>query len=239
METTKGKLYLIPSPLGEIDFSHIFPTYNSEIIQHINHFIVEDLRTGRRFIKKLGMEKPMEGIEFLFLNEHTKPREYAQLLAPCLAGHDVGMLSDAGTPCVADPGNVVVALAQKHDVEVVPLVGPNSILLGLMGSGLNGQQFAFNGYLPREQKGREIQLIFHEKLMLRNKQTQIFIETPYRNNHFFQSMLNVCKSETKICLAIEVASENQSIITKTVREWKKVKIDIHKRPTVFLMGVTS
>ncbi len=234
----KGKLFLIPSPLGEHDFSYIFPAINAEIIQDIDHFILEDLRTGRRFIKKLGMKKPMEGLEFLSLNEHTRPKEFKKLIEPCLEGKHVGLLSDAGTPCVADPGNVVVALAHKHQVEVVPLVGPNSILLGLMGSGLNGQQFAFNGYLPREPKGRETQLLFHEKLMQRNKQTQIFIETPYRNNHFFQSMLKVCQNDTYICLATNVGTETQSIVTKTVREWRKMKIDIHKQPTVFLMGVT-
>ena len=232
----KGKLYLIPSPLGESDFSKIFPTYNSEIIQDIDHFIVEDLRTGRRFIKKLGMKKPMESLTFCLLNEHTKRSETETLLQPCLEGKNIGLLSDAGTPCVADPGNIIVTLAHQWQIEVCPLVGPNSIILALMGSGFDGQNFAFNGYLHRDKKERERQLKFHESILKKSGQTQIFIETPYRNNHFFQSMLAVCDTDTKICLATNIATEEQSFRNFTVGKWKKIKVDIHKQPTVFLLG---
>jgi len=233
---TYGTLYLIPSPLAECDFAHIFPTFNSVIINEIEHFIVEDLRTGRRFVKKLGMQKPMESLHFLTLNEHTKGGEKEALMQPLLEGKNVGLISDAGTPCVADPGNIIVARAQQLGIEVIPLVGPNSILLALMASGLNGQSFAFNGYLPREQPDRERQLRFLESLVKKNNQTQIFIETPYRNNHVFKSILAVCDPATRLCLGVNITSEKQMIKTMTVKKWKSQKIDLHKQPTVFLLG---
>lgn len=233
---TKGKLFLIPAPLGEIDFSMIFPDFNSKIIQDIDYFIVEELRTGRRFIKKLGMKKPIESLDIQLLNEHSKPKDCDNYLQPCLKGHHVGLLSEAGTPCVADPGNIIVAHAHKIGIEIVPLIGPNSILLALMGSGFNGQNFAFNGYLCRDRKDREKELRFFESILMKSGQTQIFIETPYRNNHFFQSMLAVCKPHLKVCLATNLASDQQSIRTKTIEAWQKETVDIHKQPTVFLLG---
>lgn len=232
----KGKLFLIPSPLGETDFSQIFPTYNSEIIQEIDYYIVENLRTGRRFLKKLGISKPIDSLHFFELNEHTKQSEIEEFIKPCLEGHNVGLLSDAGTPCVADPGNIVVSRAQREEVEVVPLVGPNSILLALMASGLNGQCFAFNGYLPVDQYSREKELRFYESIYRKNGQTQIFIETPYRNNHFLNSILSVCGHDLKVCVACNVSTPEQFIKTQTVAKWKKSNIDLHKKPTVFLIG---
>jgi len=232
----KGTLYLIPSPLAECDFAKIFPTFNSEIIQEIDHFIVEDLRTGRRFVKKLGMKKPMESLHFSTLNEHTKGNEMEDLLQPLVEGKNLGLISDAGTPCVADPGSIIVSRAQQMDIEVMPLIGPNSILLTLMASGLNGQSFAFNGYLPREQPDRERQLRFLESLVKKSNQTQIFIETPYRNNHVFKSILAVCEPALRLCLGVNITSENQMIKTMTVKKWKSQKLDLHKQPTVFLLG---
>ena len=231
-----GTLYLIPSPLAECDFAKIFPAFNSEVIQEIDHFIVEDLRTGRRFVKKLGMKKPMETLQFSTLNEHTKGTEIADLLQPLMEGKNLGLISDAGTPCVADPGNVIVSRAQQADIEVVPLIGPNSILLALMASGLNGQSFAFNGYLPREQPDRERQLLFLETLVKKSNQTQIFIETPYRNNHVFKSILSVCDPAMRLCLGMNITAENQMIKTMTVKKWKVQKLDLHKQPVVFLLG---
>jgi 16S rRNA (cytidine1402-2'-O)-methyltransferase len=231
-----GILYLIPSPLAECDFTKIFPAYNSEIIQEIDHFIVEDLRTGRRFVKKLGMQKPMETLQFSTLNEHTKGDEIENLLQPLVEGKNLGLISDAGTPCVADPGSVVVSRAQQIGVEVIPLIGPSSILLALMASGLNGQSFAFNGYLPREQPDRERQLCFLESLIKKSNQTQIFIETPYRNNHVFRSILAVCDPAIRLCLGMNITSENQMIKTMTVKKWRSQKLDLHKQPTVFLLG---
>jgi 16S rRNA (cytidine1402-2'-O)-methyltransferase len=231
-----GTLYLIPSPLAECDFAQIFPVYNTEIIQNIDHFIVEDLRTGRRFVKKLGMQKPMESLHFSTLNEHTKGNEMEDLLQPLVEGKNVGLISDAGTPCVADPGSIIVSRAQQLEAEIVPLIGPSSILLTLMASGLNGQSFAFNGYLPREQPDRERQLRFLESLVKKNNQTQIFIETPYRNNHLFKSILAVCDPAMRLCLGVNITSENQMIKTMTVKKWKSQKLDLHKQPTVFLLG---
>jgi len=231
-----GTLYLIPSPLAGCEFTKIFPAFNSEIIQEIDNFIVEDLRMGRRFVKKMGMKKQIESLHFYTLNEHTKGNEIESLLQPLLAGSPVGLISDAGTPCVADPGSIIVSRAQQMDIEVVPLVGASSILLALMASGLNGQLFAFNGYLPREQPDRERQLRFLESLVKKSNQTQIFIETPYRNNHVFQSILAVCDPAIRLCLGIDITSENQIIKTRTVKKWKAQKLDLHKKPTVFLLG---
>jgi len=231
-----GTFYLIPSPLAECNFSKIFPACNSEIIQEIDHFIVEDLRTGRRFVKKLGMQKSMENLHFSTLNEHTKGAEIEMLLQPLMEGKNMGLISDAGTPCVADPGSILVSRAQQSGIEVIPLVGPNSILLALMASGLNGQSFSFHGYLPREQPDRERQLRFLDSLLKKNNQTQIFIETPYRNNHVFKSILAVCDPATRLCLGVNITSENQIIKTMTVKKWKAQSIDLHKQPTVFLLG---
>ncbi|MCL2246146.1 MAG: SAM-dependent methyltransferase [Lentimicrobiaceae bacterium] len=231
-----GIFYLIPSPLAETDFSKIFPVYNTEILQEIDHFIVEDLRTGRRFVKKLGMQKPIDSLHFTTLNEHTKGDEIESLLQPLKEGKNLGLISDAGTPCVADPGSILVSRAQQMDVEVVPLIGPNSILLALMASGMNGQSFTFHGYLPREQPDRERELRFLETLLKKNNQTQIFIETPYRNNHVFKSILAVCDPATRLCLGVNITAENQMIKTMTIKKWKSQKIDLHKQPTVFLLG---
>jgi 16S rRNA (cytidine1402-2'-O)-methyltransferase len=231
-----GTFYLIPSPLAESDFAKIFPAYNSEIIQEIDHFIVEDLRTGRRFVKKLGMQKPMESLQFTTLNEHTKGDEIETLLQPLKEGKNLGLISDAGTPCIADPGSILVSRAQHLGIEVIPLIGPNSILLALMASGLNGQSFSFHGYLPREQPDRERQLLFLESLLKKSNQTQIFIETPYRNNHVFKSILGVCDPATRLCLGVNITAENQMIKTMTVKKWKAQQVDLHKQPTVFLLG---
>ncbi|MDR2970924.1 MAG: SAM-dependent methyltransferase [Bacteroidales bacterium] len=231
-----GTFYLIPSPLAESDFAKIFPAYNSEIIQEIDHFIVEDLRTGRRFVKKLGMQKPIESLHFSTLNEHTKGDGIETLLQPLKEGENLGLISDAGTPCIADPGSILVSRAQHLGIEVIPLIGPNSILLALMASGLNGQSFAFHGYLPREQPDRERQLGFLESLLKKSNQTQIFIETPYRNNHVFKSILSVCDPATRLCLGVNITADNQMIKTMTVKKWKTQQIDLHKQPTVFLLG---
>jgi 16S rRNA (cytidine1402-2'-O)-methyltransferase len=231
-----GTLYLIPSPLAECGFAKVFPAFNSEIIQEINYFIVEDMRTGRRFVKKMGMKKPIESLHFSTLNEHTKGNEIESLLQPLIEGNNVGLISDAGTPCVADPGNLIVSRAQQLDIEVIPLIGPNSILLALMASGLNGQSFAFNGYLPREQPDRERQLRFLESLIKKSNQTQIFIETPYRNNHVLKSILSVCDPALRVCISVNITAENQMIKTMTVKRWRTQKLDLHKQPTVFLIG---
>lgn len=232
----KGKLYLIPSPLGEKDFGYIFPAFNSEIINSIDVYIVEDLRTGRRFLKKLGIVKPIDDLEFYLLNEHTQGVDLNEYLSCCEEGKNVGLMSDAGTPCIADPGNVVVAKAHQLGIEVVPLVGPNSMVLALMASGFNGQSFAFNGYLPVEQDRRESQLKALEAKIIKTNQTQLFIETPYRNNHLFQSILRVCQPNTRLCIACNMATDEQFVKSQSVAKWKKEQIDLHKKPTVFVLG---
>ncbi|MEG1555940.1 MAG: SAM-dependent methyltransferase [Bacteroidales bacterium] len=232
----KGHLFLIPSPLGECDFATIFPTYNSEIIETIDAYIVEDLRTSRRFLKKLGLKKTIDDLEFFLLNEHTQGPDMNQYLQNCLDGKNMGLLSDAGTPCVADPGNIVVAKAHQLEIEIIPLVGPNSILLALIASGLNGQNFAFNGYLPVERDRREAHLKNLETRLLKTGQTQIFIETPYRNNHILDSILQVCNADTRICVASNIATPESYIKTQSVSRWRKTTLDLHKKPTVFLMG---
>lgn len=232
----RGKLYLIPSPLGEKDFGYIFPTFNSEIINSIDVYIVEDLRTERRFLKKLGIVKPIDDLEFFILNEHTQGVDLNEYLKCCEEGKNVGLISDAGTPCIADPGNVVVAKAHQLGTEVVPLVGPNSLVLALMASGFNGQSFAFNGYLPVEQDRRESKLKELEAKIIKNNQTQLFIETPYRNNHLFQSILRVCQPNTRLCIACNMATDEQFVKSQSVSRWKKEQIDLHKKPTVFVLG---
>ena len=229
-------LYLIPTPLGERDFTALFPKFNGEIINTIDAFVVENLREARRFLKKAGYEKDFDNVDFQELNEHTKVINFKDFLKPALEGRDMGLLSDAGTPCVADPGGKVVAEAHQLGIKVVPLVGPNSIILSLMASGLNGQNFAFNGYLPVEQDKRERQLAFCESLMLKNGQTQIFIETPYRNNHLMDSIMKVCQPSTRVCVAVDVATDTEEIRTQTVAKWRKTTFNFHKRPAIFMIG---
>jgi len=231
-----GALYLIPSPLGETDFNRIFPLFNAQIINEIDVYIVEELRTARRFLRKLGIQKPIDTLTFHLLNEHTQGADLNFYLEACLQGKNIGLMSEAGTPCVADPGSVVVAKAHQLDIEVVPLVGPNSILLALMASGFNGQNFAFNGYLPVERDKRETRIRSLEALMLKSGQTQIFIETPYRNNHLLDSLLTVCDAATRLCIAVNIATENQSIKAQSIAKWRKNRPNLHKQPVIFLLG---
>lgn len=231
-----ANLYLIPSPLGESDFTAVFPAWNSEIIQTIDTYIVEDVRTERRFLKKLGIKKPIDELTFFHLDKHSKDLDLRQFLSPCLEGKNVGLLSDAGVPCIADPGNLVVATAHRMGITVVPLVGPSSILLSLMASGFNAQSFAFHGYLPSEQPDRERMLKTLEAAAGRTHQTQIFIETPYRNNHILKSVLSVCAPDTRLCVAVDLTTSEETIISQTVAQWRKERIDLHKRPAIFLIS---
>ncbi len=228
-------LYLIPSPLGESDFDKVFPAFNSQIINDIDYYIVEDERTERRFLKKLGVQKPISELTFFLMDKHAKGLDVKEFLQPCLEGKNVGLLSEAGVPCVADPGHLVVTEAHRLGIPVVPLVGPCSIIMALMASGFNGQNFAFNGYLPAEQPDRERKLKVLEGLILKFKQTQIFIETPYRNNHVFNSILSVCAPNLRLCVAANLTCENEMIISKTIAQWRKTPIDLHKQPAIFLL----
>lgn len=232
-----GNLYLLPATMGDTDIQKVLPAYNLEIFQQITHFIVEELRTARRFLRKAGYHKNFDTeVNFQVLNEHTQAEEYSALLQAALAGKDMGLLSEAGVPCVADPGNVAVRMAHEKGIRVIPLVGPSSILMALMASGLNGQNFAFNGYLPIKphEKNRKIREL--EQKALSTGQTQCFIETPYRNIKLYESLISQCSPHTQLCIACNITLENEWIQTHSIKQWKGINPPIHKQTTVFLLG---
>lgn len=232
----KGILYLIPSTLGETSPVTILPEQNLKIIEKLHHFVVEDLRTARRFLKKILPGINIDEQVFQVLNEHTKPEEISALLTPLLEGHDLGLLSEAGLPCVADPGALLVSFAHENRLKIVPLTGPSSVFLALMASGFNGQNFAFSGYLPIDKKERMTKIKELETSAYQNDQTQIFIETPYRNVQMMDALIETCRPQTRICLAVDLTSPGEIIITRTAEKWKRMKWpDIQKKPAVFLL----
>lgn len=232
---TRGKLYLIPSSLGNNVLNNVLPELNFNIIRKLEVFIVEDLRTARRFLRKAGYLKNFDEAKFYLLNKYTTPSEASTFLDDTGKNLDIGLVSEAGAPCIADPGADIVYLAHKKGIGVIPLTGPSSIMLALMGSGLNGQNFAFWGYLPVKANEREKKIRAIEKLSSTNKQTQIFIETPYRNMQMFQSLIKVCSDATRLSIACNLTTENAYIATKAIMEWKRISPDLHKKPAVFLI----
>lgn len=232
----KGTLYLIPTTLGEAAYDKVIPSFNNTILQEIDVFIVENIKTARRFIKKTAPDKVIDDLVFYEINKRTNLDMLPTFLKPIDEGKNIGVISDAGCPGVADPGADVVALAHQNNIKVVPLVGPSSILLSLMASGFNGQSFCFNGYLPKEQKDRVRKLKDLERMAIAQKQTQLFIETPYRNHHVMGDLLANCNPNTKLCVAVDITMASEQIVTKTIVEWKSTKIDLNKRPCVFLLG---
>lgn len=235
MGAEKGILYLIPSLLGDSAIERSFPVFNKEIIQGLDEFIVEDLRSARRFLIKMG-SKPIDSLTFHLLNEHTDHGRIAPYIDGLLKGKNVGLLSDAGCPGIADPGAEVVRLAHKHQVKVVPLIGPSSILLALISSGLNGQGFAFHGYLPKKQPERGVKIKQLESLAYKENQTQIFIETPYRNDAMLQDLLSSCRPDTMLCVAADITTATEYIHTARISEWKNIKRSLNDHPAVFLIG---
>jgi len=233
---SQGNLYLIPTPLGESGFESGLPAVNHLILGEIDTFIVEELRTARRFLRKAGYTKDFDSVTFHLLNEHTPDSEAAGMLGKALEGHHVGLLSEAGLPCVADPGNIIVRLAHSKGIRIIPLTGPSSIMLALMASGLNGQNFAFHGYLPVKPDERARALRELENGTSKNNQTQIFIETPYRNLQMLESIVKTCNSSLMLCIAVDLTLQTEWIHCLSVGEWKKQKPEIHKRPAVFLLG---
>jgi 16S rRNA (cytidine1402-2'-O)-methyltransferase len=231
----KGTLYLIPSMLGESQAGNVFPPLNAEIIGGIRHFIVEELRTARRFLKKILPGIDISQLSFSIYNEHSNPAELNAMIESMLKGEDAGIISEAGTPCVADPGSGIVSLAHENGIRVVPLVGPSSILLALMASGFSGQQFVFHGYLPIERNARAKRIREIEQAMRMNDQTQIFIETPYRNLQLLQAILDTCHESTLLCLAVSLTEPGEFIRTMTIKNWKTEKPEIHKKAAVFLL----
>ena len=228
-------LYLIPTTLGETALDTILPAQNDQIVISLKYFIVENIRTARRFLKKVNREINIDELTFFELNQHTSPEEISTFLKPMQEGQDMGVISEAGCPAVADPGADVVAIAQQRNYVVKPLVGPSSILLSLMASGFNGQSFTFHGYLPIQQSDRAKMLKKMEVQIYNNNQTQLFIETPYRNMKMLEDILTVCMPDTKLCIAIDITLETEFIKTKTVKEWKSQKPDLNKRPCIFLL----
>lgn len=233
--TFKGKLYLIPTTLGEIAPEEVLPQTVKRAIDFITDYIVENEKTARKFIKQIHPEKAQPSLRISLLNKHTEEREYAAMLQPCLEGKNVGLMSEAGCPGVADPGAVIVKLAHEKGIQVVPLVGPSSILLAMMGSGMNGQSFAFNGYLPIDKSEKKSALKNLERLSFEKNQSQIFIETPYRNNKLLEDILQALQNSTRLCIATDITLPTEYIKTYLVQEWKKIKIDLHNRPTIFII----
>jgi len=233
---TTGTLFLIPVPLGPTPPSDVLPTTVIERVRPLRHFVVENAKSARAFLKATGTDAPLQQLELSELNEHTRKDELERLLAPLLNGHDTGLLSEAGCPAVADPGADLVALAQNRGIRVSPLVGPSSLLLALMGSGLNGQCFAFHGYLPAKDNDRQKSLHDLETESRKRRQTQIFIETPYRNQAMFDAILKACQPGTRLTLATDLTGTGESIRTRTIAAWKKeTPPDFERRPTVFLL----
>lgn len=215
------------------------PAYNFELLYGCHTFIVEELRTARRFLKHAAYPHAIDDTTFLLLNEHTTPQEITHYLDPLERGEDVGLLSEAGLPCVADPGAMVTRMAQSRGVEIVPLVGPSSLMLALMASGLNGQSFAFNGYLPVDRHQRISAIRELESRAIRSGQTQLFIEAPYRNNQLLQALAEALRPDTLVCVACDLTLPTQTIRTLTARQWRNAasSLNLHKRNTVFLIGI--
>ena len=230
-----GKLYLIPTTLGDTEPLEVLPISIKRTIENINYFIVENEKTARAFIKKISSKKSQASLNLEALNKFTEPELIPTFLQPCLEGKDVGVISEAGCPGIADPGADVVRIAHEKNIKVVPLVGPSSIVLALMASGLNGQNFAFNGYLPIESGDRKSAIKRLEKLSKDTGQSQLFIETPYRNDKLFAELLKTVHPHTKICVACDITLNTEYIITKTAKNWTNEKIELHKRPAIFII----
>ncbi len=232
---SKGRLLLIPSPLGDNDPLEVIPGPVLDALQSISTFVVEEVRTARRYLSKAGLKGKIGDLEFHQLNEHTTPAEVESYLSLFDDGRDVGLITEAGLPAVADPGAQLVALCHRHGIEVIPFVGPSSLMLALMASGLNGQSFAFLGYLPAKTEERRAALRNIEKRSSAANQTQIFIETPYRNDSLFKDILSSCQGRTRITVAANITMPDAYIKTLSVAQWKKENLVIGKRPCVFLL----
>jgi len=235
--TKQGILYLIPTTLGDTaETADVLPVKVNQVINAIDEYIVENEKSARHYLKKMGIQKPLQEIILHPLNQHTEPHEISSYLNSIALGKNIGVISEAGCPGVADPGADVVKLAHEKNIQVIPLVGPSSILLSLMASGFNGQNFAFNGYLPKERNERIKKIKELERLAVQRNQTQLFIETPYRNVHLLEDLVANCEKLTKLCIACDVTLPTEFIKTKTISEWKKELPDINKRPTIFLLN---
>jgi len=231
----KGKLYLIPTTLGEMNPEDVLPHTVKRAIDFIDDYIVENEKTARKFIKSVHPEKIQSSLRISLLNKRTESSELKSMISPCLNGQNIGLMSEAGCPGVADPGAVIVKLAHENGIQVIPLVGPSSILLAMMASGMNGQSFAFNGYLPIDKGEKKAALKSFENLSNSKNQSQIFIETPYRNNKLLEDLVQILQPNTHLCIATDITLPTEFIKTFRVADWKKTKVDLHNRPTIFII----
>jgi len=235
MTPKKGNLYLIPCTLGETPPLEVLPLLVKKAVEHIDYYIVEHEKSARRFIKSIAPRKSQPNLKIEQINKFTSEDDIPQMINPCLEGFDVGVISDAGCPGIADPGAAVVKQAHLKGIKVVPLVGPSSILMAMMASGFNGQNFAFNGYLPIDKGERKTAIKRLEKLSEEYNQSQLFIETPYRNNQLLESLISVLNPHTQICIACDITLPSEYIKTASAEDWKKIKVDLNKRPTLFII----
>lgn len=233
-----GTLYLIPTPLGENDLSEIIPPYNVQVIAPIRYFVVEQIRTARRFLRKAISTFPIDDSTFYELNEHTVGTfNTDDIISLLQQGHNVGLLSEAGLPCVADPGSTMVKAAQQKGITVVPLVGPSSLMMALMASGMHGQNFAFHGYLPTDKHLLAEKIKQMEGMIAKYNQTQLFIETPYRNTALLDTLIRVCRADTLLCIACNITLPSMNIRTMSIVQWKHADTAfLHKQPAVFVLG---
>ncbi|HMI07459.1 MAG TPA: SAM-dependent methyltransferase [Flavobacterium sp.] len=230
-----GKLYLIPVTLGDSEPMDVLPQTVKRTVEFIDDYIVENEKTARKFIKSICPEKVQATLRLSSLNKHTEVSEHNKMIQPCLEGRNVGLMSEAGCPGVADPGAAIVKLAHEKGIQVIPLVGPSSILLAMMASGMNGQSFAFNGYLPIDKGEKKSALKNFEALSQQKNQSQLFIETPYRNNKLLEDILLALQPNTHLCIAADITLPTEYIKTLRVQDWKKTKVDLHNRPTIFII----
>jgi len=236
MEAIIPALYLIPVPLGNTPVDQVLPSYNREVILQIHHFVVEEVRSARRFLKSVDRDINIDELVFYPMGKHADSAVFREYLKPLANGESVGVISEAGCPAIADPGAIIVAQAHQMHLRVIPLVGPSSILLALMASGFNGQNFAFHGYLPIDTSARTSAIKKMEEKTRTEKQTQIFIETPFRNEQLFRELLKCCHNSTKLCVAASITCIDEYIQTYTIEVWKKMPIpQLHKLPTIFLI----
>lgn len=231
----KGKLYLIPVPLGDNPPLEVLPISVRKAVEDIDHFIVENEKAARRFIKHIYPGKSQAKLKLFPLNKFTESTDKIHYLDACDEGISVGLLSDAGCPAIADPGSEMVQLAHKKGIKVIPLVGPSSILLAMMASGMNGQGFSFNGYLPIDKQERKMKIKLLERQSFEQQLSQSFIETPYRNNQLLEELIKTLQPATRICVATDLTLKTEFILTTTAQEWSKIKVDLHKRPTIFIV----
>jgi 16S rRNA (cytidine1402-2'-O)-methyltransferase len=235
IHSKNGKLYLIPTTLGDCNVNDVLPISISRTIDFIDIFIVENEKTARKCIKSTNPKKVQADLKLFSLNKHTLVNEHSKMIQPCLEGKNVGLMSEAGCPGVADPGAVIVKLAHEKGIQVVPLVGPSSILLAIMASGMNGQSFTFNGYIPIDKSEKKTYLKMLEKISQEKNQSQIFIETPYRNNKMLEDIVQALQPSTHLCIATDITLPTEYIKTMKIAEWKNATVDLHNRPTIFII----